>query len=57
VVAYAAAVLFYQIARFTQHPQMSLAWIIGISSVLLLGARALFYYGRNKGSEHVITAS
>jgi ferrous iron transport protein B len=57
IVAYSAAVLFYQIARFSLHPQLSSAWIIGIITLLLLGARALHHYGQKKEIRHVITAA
>ncbi|MBA4695937.1 MAG: Fe(2+) transporter permease subunit FeoB [Legionella sp.] len=40
IIAYASAVLFYQIATFIQHPSTSLAWVISILSSLCLG-----YYG------------
>lgn len=36
VVAYSAGVLFYQIAKFLEHPQQSLLWIGGISISMLL---------------------
>ena len=38
VVAYATAVLFYQVATVSQHPQQSLVWIVGLllSAVLLV---------------------
>ena len=41
--AWSAATLFYQIARFDQHPAASMAWLIGIISVISL---ALLYMRR-----------
>ena len=35
-IAYAAAVLFYQVATFSQHPQYSLFWITLIVGIILL---------------------
>jgi len=34
IVAYAAAVLFYQTARMIEHPQQSIFWIVGIGAAL-----------------------
>lgn len=55
IIAYAAAVLFYQSARFTLHPQESMAWILGILVLLLLSAKILIHYGHKKETGHVIS--
>ncbi|MFI4962293.1 MAG: Fe(2+) transporter permease subunit FeoB [Legionellales bacterium] len=45
IIAYAAAVLFYQVARFTQHPQQSSFWITAM--VLgLIGVIGLFRWSQ-----------
>ncbi|CEG55885.1 Fe(2+) transporter permease subunit FeoB [Legionella fallonii] len=43
-VAYFVAVIFYQSAKFLEHSQHSLIWIISMSFVLI-GVVTLFYYG------------
>lgn len=57
LLAYAAAVIFYQVARFSEHPQQSVFWI-----VTMLGAVALFigflrYRGLHYGVKHVTANS
>ncbi|MDP3268390.1 MAG: Fe(2+) transporter permease subunit FeoB [Legionella sp.] len=57
LVAYAAAVLFYQGARFFTHPQESLMWI-GIMSAGLFLVVYLFRYSEQiRGRRHVIANS
>lgn len=34
IVAYAAAVIFYQLSTFVSHPQQSVAWLLGILSLV-----------------------
>jgi len=36
VVAYAAAVIFYQLAKFIEHPQQSILWVLAILLTVLL---------------------
>ncbi len=54
VVAYSAAVLFYQIARFIQHPHQSFLWIMSILLVLMLIITAFRLSQNNAGGRHVI---
>lgn len=49
IVAYAAAVLFYQIARFAEHPQESMFWIISMLFGLT-GFIGLFYWSQQDRS-------
>ncbi|MBA3536799.1 MAG: Fe(2+) transporter permease subunit FeoB [Tatlockia sp.] len=52
IIAYVAAVLFYQIATFRSHPQQSLGWVLG----LVISATAAFvflqYRTLNLGGSH-----
>ena len=34
--AYAAATVFYQLARFEQHPATSIGWVLGIATAMTL---------------------
>ncbi len=45
--AYSASTLFYQVARFNQHPASSTAWIIGV----LLTVTAVIAYMRHAGRQ------
>lgn len=57
VVAYAAAVVFYQVAKFLEHPQQSILWIASMVLSLILIV-ALFRYGENTMEKHrVVTNS
>ncbi|MDQ1362210.1 MAG: ferrous iron transport protein [Pseudomonadota bacterium] len=44
--AYAAATLFYQLARFSQHPATSTGWLIGITCILAFTVLALHQAGK-----------
>ncbi len=57
LLAYVMAVVFYQIARFGDHPEQSLLWIVGM--VLALGAfiGLLRFWGLSQGGKHVTTNS
>lgn len=57
LVAYAAAVLFYQGARFFAHPQESLMWIGIISAGLMLVIYLFRYSEQIRGRRHVIANS
>lgn len=57
IVAYAAAVTFYQAAKLFAHPQQSIAWIVAILLSLFLIIRLFHYYGKNIGRPHAITNS
>lgn len=55
-VAYAAAVIFYQLARVGQHPQQTFLWVTG----LLLGLFSIIYmfrYATSKLRGHYVTAN
>ncbi len=45
-VAYVAATVFYQAATYTAHPQTSMAWIIGLLSLLLFTVSLLRLWAR-----------
>ncbi|MFI4918728.1 MAG: Fe(2+) transporter permease subunit FeoB [Legionellales bacterium] len=57
VVAYAAAVLFYQVARCLQHPQESILWIVAISSILLLVITLFRFSPRNIGGQNAVATT
>ncbi|MDF2866921.1 MAG: feoB [Gammaproteobacteria bacterium] len=46
LLAYGAAVLFYQLATFSQHPVSSLGWVLAIVGCIGLGIMGLRYYGQ-----------
>ncbi|MBI3187735.1 MAG: Fe(2+) transporter permease subunit FeoB, partial [Gammaproteobacteria bacterium] len=52
-IAYAAATLFYQLARFEQHPASSIGWIIGIATAMTLTLLIL----RQAGKQNLREAS
>lgn len=55
VVAYSAAVIFYQVAKFFLHPMQSLLWV-GSLAFCLLGVIGLLYYSNwCVRRQHVIT--
>lgn len=57
MVAYAAAVIFYQAATFMAHPEQSVMWILGIITVLV-SAISWFYFSEKKQEHaHVTTTS
>lgn len=53
LIAYAAAVFCYQVARFSMHPLLSTVWIGGILSLFLLGAIAI-HYRNQMGRNHAL---
>lgn len=57
IVAYAAAVLFYQVATFSSHPPQSLRWIFGL--MLFIGLMLVFLYQNSnlRGQRHALTNS
>lgn len=57
LLAYVMAVLFYQIARFWEHPQESLFWIFAMVSALGVFIGLLRYWGLSRGVNHVATNS
>ena len=46
-IAYTTAVIFYQLMTFSDHPEYSLTWIIGLSSVFLLVLAGLWFSGKD----------
>lgn len=56
VLAYTVAVLFYQIARFSAHPQQSLFWIISMLLVLATFI-GLFYLSQTKNGGRYVVAN
>lgn len=57
LVAYIAAVVFYQLATFSQHPQQSLLWFVGLPLVIVLFIGLLRTRGLGYGGPHVIANS
>ena len=57
LVAYSAAVIFYQLATFLQHPEQSLGWFIGLPLVIALFIMALRTRGLGYGGRRVIANS
>ncbi len=47
-IAYITATLFYQTATFSQHPESSLLWILGLNSVLIAVIFKFWLQGRNE---------
>lgn len=57
MVAYAAAVIFYQAATFMAHPKQSIMWIAAIIAVLV-GSILWFYFSEKKQEQaHAVTTS
>ena len=57
VVAYATAVIFYQIAQFLEHPQQSVLWIIAMISSLFMVVVVFKYSEKNMEKHGVVTNS
>lgn len=57
LVAYVAAVIFYQVATITAHPQQSLAWIVGLMLIVVIFLAVLYYWRLGYGDNHVIANS
>ncbi|CAM2920269.1 Fe(2+) transporter permease subunit FeoB [Legionella worsleiensis] len=57
VVAYATAVIFYQIAQFIKHPEQSALWIIAMISSLILVVVVFKFSGKNMERCSVVTNS
>lgn len=57
IVAYVAAVIFYQAARFSLHPQQSIAWIIVLLAGVCLFIAMLRYKGLGLGEKNAITTA
>lgn len=47
-IAYITATLFYQTATFSQHPESSMFWILGLNSLLVLVIFKLWLQGRGE---------
>ena len=52
IVAYAAAVLFYQLATFALHPQQSVAWFLGVVLCVGLVVMAMRVVAVTSGGHH-----
>jgi ferrous iron transport protein B len=50
--AYLAAVIFYQAATFSRHPDYSLAWIGGLMAVFAAVLFGLWLLGKNSHPQH-----
>lgn len=57
VVAYAAAVVFYQLAKFLEHPQQSVLWIIAMLASLILVVGVFKFTGQSMEKQGVATNS
>ena len=57
LVAYVAAVGFYQLATFSQHPEQSLLWFVGLPLGITLFISLLRTRGLGYGGPHVIANS
>lgn len=57
LVAYVAATLFYQWARFSLHPQQTLLWTLFLAAILTLFISALRWNGFNSGGRHATANS
>ncbi|GGI88990.1 Fe(2+) transporter permease subunit FeoB [Legionella impletisoli] len=55
IVAYAMAVLFYQCARFVEHPQQTLLWLGAITMTVYLFVTAIYYTSKLKGGVYAYT--
>ncbi|MDI1352174.1 MAG: nucleoside recognition domain-containing protein, partial [bacterium] len=55
LVAYAAAVLFYQGATFLEHPQQSILWILSIVLGMIFIVGLFRYSEQRQEGQHVIT--
>lgn len=57
IVAYFAAVLFYQLATFSAHPHQSLLWTLSIFSLMGLGLAVIHWRQYSDGGLHVAANS
>ncbi|WP_131782625.1 Fe(2+) transporter permease subunit FeoB [Legionella gresilensis] len=57
LIAYASAVIFYQIARFTEHPALSLFWIMLMLISIGLFIAKLYYQNLSSGNKYALTDS
>lgn len=55
LIAYAAAVLFYQLSGVLEHPQQSAFWVMGILTSLTVIVVAFKYCGQKMEKPHVVT--
>jgi len=55
VLAYAAAVFFYQLATFMQHPRQSIFWCVTMISGITLFIAVLRYRGLDIGNKNALT--
>jgi len=52
IVAYTAAVLFYQTARFIEHPQQSLLWIVSLTALIAIILGGFRFSQQNNGGQN-----
>lgn len=57
IVAYAAAVLFYQIARFMDHPEQSTFWIIAMLGLVLIPVSFVLFASNKQGGRDALANS
>ena len=55
IVAYAVAVVFYQLATFSIHPQQSIAWIVAMVCCVGFAVGFLYYKKSIHGDIHVVS--
>ncbi|KGP62639.1 iron transporter FeoB [Legionella norrlandica] len=55
VIAYATAVVFYQVAKFLEHPQQSILWILAMVLSVSFVLRIFHYIEHNMESRDVVT--
>ena len=54
-VAFTTSTIFYQAARFTQHPASSSAWIIGLLLVMTLTVIGLKKWGQKESELQIVS--
>jgi len=57
IVAYAAAVLFYQLATFLRHPQQTIFWVLGMVAFICSTVMIIRLAMKSVGRRHVIANS
>jgi ferrous iron transport protein B len=57
MVAYTVAVVFYQFATMAYHPQQTVAWVLGLSLVMVVVVAAARFLTRPTGRSYVATDS
>ncbi|KTD26098.1 Fe(2+) transporter permease subunit FeoB [Legionella israelensis] len=57
VLAYSLSVVFYQLARFSAHPQQSLLWVLAMFMLIAFFIALIRFNRRFNGNNHVISTS